>query len=264
MNGIKRSGDVTVERGITNDYVIPVLRLPIEPLGTIYNFNKNKVIGSFSFNVYRYTRYECNKMNFYCYFGKETDNDNSNTLSTIINMNDNEHFNVYTRELNGYIYIYLRPLTEYDLMTLQVEYASNINFIEFLHDETPVLYSSISSLLKTYTKTEVSLIPNVSNYVAIDTTYYNTNKIENKKHVFINTNVYTQTNSSLADGTVIATVNKKPKKATFFVATYSVLTTQDVGFCRLSINNNGEIKIYGISSIPNKNIRISINFNYYI
>lgn len=264
MNGIKRSGDVTVERGITNDYVIPVLRLPIEPLGTVYNFNKNKVIGSFSFNVYRYTRYECNKMNFYCYFGKENDNNNSNTLSTIINMNDNDYFNVYTRELNGYIYIYLRPLTEYDLLTLQVEYASNINFIEFLYNETPVLYSSISSLLKTYTKAEVSLIPNTSNYVAIDTTYYNTNKIENKKHVFINSTLYTQSNSNLEDGTIIANVNKKPSKAIFTVGTYAELTSENVGFCRLSINNKGEIKIFGVSSIPHKNIRISVNFNYYI
>ena len=264
MNEIKRSGDVTIERGITNDYVIPVLRIPIEPPGTIYNFNKNKVIGSFIFNVYRYTRYECNKMSFYCYFGKESNNDNSKTLATILNMNDNEHFNVYTRELNGYIYIYLRPLTEYDLLSLQVVYASNINFIEFLYDETPVLYSSISSSLKTYTKTEVSLIPNVSNYVAIDTTYYNTNKIENKNHVFINATLYTQSNTTLADATIIANVNKKPSKAIFTVATYVDLTTQNVGFCRLALNNKGEIKIYGVSSIPNKNIRISFNFNYYI
>ena len=264
MNGIKRSGDVTIERGITNEYVIPVLRIPIEPPGTIYNFNKNKAIGSFIFNVYRYTRYECNTMSFYCYFGKETDNDNSNTLARILNMNDNEFFEVFTSELNGYIYIYLRPVTEYDILTLQVVYASNINFIDFLYDESPVLYSSISSSLKTYTKTEVNLIPNVSNYVKFDTTYYNTNKIENKNHVFINATLYTQSNSTLEDATIIANVDKKPSKAIFTVGTYVDLTTQNVGFCRLSINNNGEIKIFGVSSLPNKNIRISFNFNYYI
>lgn len=267
MNGIQRHGDVTIERGITGDYCIPVLRIPVEAVGTVYNFNKNQTVGILGFTVYRYSRDEFNRADYFTYFGRATDVDSSAILQKIVKFNGSSTIRVYSRLKDNYLYVYIRPQHQYDVHTVQVTFSPKIGFVEFLDTEdSKELYSDIQSSLLPASMETVTVTSNSSNNISIDPTFIAVNKVEYPHHVFLNFCYVTQYNSALSNNTVIGTVSPKPSRSMIFpVAFWGVTNTQEVGTCLCKISSsNGEISIIGLDhQITRKDVKLVIHTDYY-
>lgn len=264
MNGINRGGDVTVERGVGSDYCVPVLRIPIEPKGTIFNFDEGKIIGSIGFTVYRYTIHEFDKADYFAYFGRQTNEDTSSVLSTIKKFNGSNNIRVYSRVNGDYIYIYIRPLNQYDVTTLQVNFASAFNFIEILQYEDKVLFSDISSSLTLAKTQNITITPNESSGWKNDSGYAVINNVDYPNKVTLNFTVYSLSSADLSEGVNIATVSNPPLKNTPVCACYQDLITNTIGVCQLLFRANGTVGLRGCSTLTNKEIRVFASVSYYI
>lgn len=253
---------VTMDRGIENSYVVPMFRIPIESAGVVFNYDKGKMIGNVYFDVYRYSQHEFNKCKFYCYFGKQTNEDNSETLSTVYRLDGERIINVYSRVKDGYIYVYVRPFNQYDNITLQVNYTTNITFIEFIEGEKE-LYSDISSQLKPCVDMigGLQLTPNSANYWKVESSYLEHCNIDYPNHVFYRTSLYCQDNTPLNDGSLVCTITKPPKKSFFTICMYKTFTDQ-LGMCIIRVGSDGTVKIYGMTS--GKGVQVNLYFDYYI
>lgn len=264
MNGINRGGDVTVERGVGSDYCVAVLRIPIEPKGTIFNFDEGKVIGSIGFTVYRYTINEYEKAEYFAYFGRQTNEDTSPILSKIKKLNGSSNIRVYSRISGNYIYVYVRPLNQYDVLTLQVNFASAFNFVELLRYEDKELYSDISSTLTIAQTQKTNITPNEGLGWKNDSAYVVINDIDYLNRVSLNFTLYSSLSADLSEGVNIATISNPPSKNTPVCACYQDLTTNTIGVCQLLFRTNGTVGLRGCSTLINKEIRVFASVSYYI
>ena len=264
MNGVNRGGEVTIERWIGGEYCVPVLRIPIEPKGTIFNFDEGKIIGSIGFTVYRYTINEFDKADYFAYFGRQTNEDTSSVLSTIKKFNGSNNIRVYSRVNGDYIYIYIRPLNQYDVTTLQVNFASAFNFVEILQYEDKVLFSDISSSLTLAKTQNITITPNESSGWKNDSGYAVINNVDYPNKVTLNFTVYSLSSADLSEGANIATISNPPPSNTPISACYQDLKTNNIGVCQLIFRANGTVELRGCSTLINKEIRVFANINYFI
>ena len=264
MNGINRGGEVTVERGVGSDYCVPVLRIPIEPKGTIFNFDKGKIIGSIGFTVYRYTMYEYDKAEYFAYFGRETDGDTSPILSKIKKLNGSSNIKVYSRISGDYIYVYVRPLNQYDVLTLQVNFASAFNFVELLRYEDKELYNDISSTLTIAQTEKINITSNESLGWYKDNGFGVINDIDYLNRASINFTLYSSSSADLSEDVNIATISKPPLNNTPICACYQDLKTNAIGVCQLLFRANGSVSLMGCSTLANKEIRLFVCVSYNI
>lgn len=264
MNGINRGGDVTVERGVGSDYCVPVLRIPIEPKGTIFNFDEGKIIGSIGFTVYRYTIYEYEKAEYFAYFGRQTNEDTSSILSKIKKLNGSSNIRVYSRISGNYIYVYVRPVNQYDVLTLQVNFASAFNFVELLRYQDKELYSDISSTLTIAQTEKTNITSNESLGWYKDSGFTEINDIDYLNRVTINFTLYSSSTADLSEGAKIATISNPPSSNTPVSACYQDLITNNIGVCQLLFMANGSVELRGCSTLTNKEIRLYASVSYYI
>lgn len=265
MNGVSRNCDIIINRGSSTDKCFEVIRIPVEPKGTVYNFDVGKTVGCVGFTIYNYSRYDCKKAEFYAYFGKETNDDGSNILQNLKQLNGDYVCNVYTRLKDGYIYIYVSPLSIYDTLAIQITFAPFITFVEVLdgHMEN---YSDISNELNSIS----SYNTNLGRIYAIEENGW---KLENgmktsvdkdyPNHIYIRGSFYCTDNATKADGTIIGCLtNSRPTKQIMIPATYKCFNTNDSGSCCVILKTNGNIHIYGISSLSS--MQLCFETEYYI
>ena len=264
MNGINRGGDVTVERGVGSDYCVPVLRIPIEPKGTIFNFDEGKIIGSIGFTVYRYTINEFEKAEYFTYFGRQTNEDTSTILAKIKKLNGSSSIRVYSRISGNYIYVYVRPVNQYDVLTLQVNFASAFNFVELLRYEDKELYSDISSTLTIAQTAKTNITSNESLGWFKDNGFTEINDIDYLNKVTLNFTLYSSSTADLSENVIIANISNPPSKSTPICACYQDLKTNAIGACQLLFRSNGTVSLRGCSNLTNKEIRVFANINYFI
>lgn len=264
MNGINRGGDVTVERGAGSDYCVPVLRIPIEPKGTIFNFDEGKVKGSIGFTVYRYTIHEYEKAEYFAYFGRQTNEDTSPILAKLKKLNGSSNIRVYSRILGNYIYVYVRPVNQYDVLTLQVTFASAFNFVELLRYQDKELYSDISSTLTIAQTQKTNITSNESLGWYKDNGFTEINDIDYLNKVTLNFTLYSSSTADLSENVIIATISNPPLKSTPVCACYQDLKTNAIGICQLLFRADGTVSLRGCSTLANKEIRVYASVSYYI